>query len=315
MPSEHGNESMQTVMIMAVGALILLGINRLYRQVSPSIQQYVQAAVSGAPFDQGGSGERFAIGSQPSTAPKPGQSEVQGSSSQNGFSDDVQKAMPNFLADASNAIRDAIAKELKGHLDVTLPTEAAYLDGVIDDLVRVRDAINPLSENRRLLDEEISAIRRLSKKDLQNLMEGIEGRLAINSSLSPILNQLGAMFNLDSMLEQDRKNQAIGRDPSATNEDAYGAYLDTFRISSGMLTDGIINAATRGGTNSSGPSQIVNKPAVQVAIGLAADRAGLAIAQSAFPGFNAAAYWLYDNGYSPRPPRFPRDWTPPEVNK
>ena len=313
--SEHGNESMQTVMIMAVGALILLGVNRLYRQVSPTIQQYVQAVVSGDSADQGRSGNQFSPGNLPSSVPTIASSESQRPSSQNGFSEEAQDAMPEFLADASNAIRDAIARELKEHLDVTLPTEVAYLEGVIDDLIKVRDTLDPLSKDRRLLEEEISAIRRLSNKDLQNMMEGIEGRLAINSSLSPILNQLSAMFSFDSMLEQDRKNQAIGKDPNTTYDDAYGAYLNTFQISVGMLTDGIINAATRGGSNPSRASQIVNKPTVQVAIGLAANRAGVAVAESAFPTFNSIAYWLHDNGYSPRPPRFPRDWSPPQVYK
>ncbi len=121
------------------------------------------------------------------------------------------------------------------------------------------------------------------------------------------------MFNLDSMLSQDRTNQRLGRDPNATNTQAYQAYLDTFRVSSGMLTDGVISAATRGGSSTSRASQIANNAGVQVGIGLAADRAGLAIAERAFPTFNSMAHWLYDNGYSPRPPRFPRDWVPPTV--
>lgn len=44
---QRGNESMQTVMIMAVGALILLAVSSLFKQVSPRITNYVSALVSG----------------------------------------------------------------------------------------------------------------------------------------------------------------------------------------------------------------------------------------------------------------------------
>lgn len=312
---EQGNESMQTILIMAVGALILIGVHRLHQQVSPTIRQQVQRAISGGQRTGDSSVGAFSFGSTHSVPiAKPTQSQGPNSGlPQNWFNQAAQDQMPKQLAGASNALLDSIAAELREHLEVTLPTEAAYLNNVIDELVQNRDALDSLSVNRRLLEEEISAIRRLSNKDLQNVMEGIEGRLESNGSLTPVLNQLGSLMALDSMLAQDRKNQDIGRDPSATKEDAYRAYLDTFRISSGMLTDGVIDAATRGGTNASRPSQIVNKPAVQVAIGLAADRAGLAVAESAFPAFNSLAHWLHDNGYSPRPPRFPRDWEPPQV--
>jgi len=74
---ERGNESMQTVMIMAVGALILLGVNRLYRQISPKIQQYVQAVVSGEQFDQGGSVERFVFGGNQQNGPQPDPASLQ----------------------------------------------------------------------------------------------------------------------------------------------------------------------------------------------------------------------------------------------
>ncbi len=321
---QQGNESMQTVLIMAVGAMIMIGVNTLFRQVSPTIQQHVQSAISGMSNAQG-STDGFVFGSGSSTK-APGSS---GNGSTNPelppiqkndellpeswFSAAAQSQMPTQLADASNAIRDAIAEEMREHLHVTLPTEAAWLDVVVDDLIRARDKLDPLSASRRAIEEEISALRRLSNKDIQNMMEGVEGKLAINKSLSPVLNALGSMFNLGSMIEQDSKNQAIGRDPNAKLPDAYQAYLDTFRTSSGMLADGVINAATRGGTNPSRASQVVNNGGVQVAISLAADRAGLAIAESAFPAFNAMSHWLYDNGYSPRQPRFPRDWEPPKV--
>jgi len=315
---------MQTVLIMGVGALVLICFNGMFRKILPKIEGYIQSVVSGKQVGSGSGFEEsgFTYGSKPVGTPTNGVTRdrdtpesPQRKPPENWLSDALDDQMPKQLADASNALRNAIAKELKDHLQITLPTEAAYLDGLIDDLINTRDKLDPLSAARRTIEEEISAIRRLSNKDLKNMMEGIEGRLATDKSIAPILRHLGSMFNLDSMLEQDRWNQLIGKDPSTTKEDAYRAYLDTFRVSGGMLADGVINTATRGGANPGRPSQIANNAGVQVAIGLAADRAGLAVAESAFPTFNAAAYWLYDNGYSPRPPRFPRDWNPPQIYK
>lgn len=58
---QQGNESMQTVLIMAVGAMIMIGVNTLFRQVSPTIQQYMKSAVSGESVDKTFGEGRFAF--------------------------------------------------------------------------------------------------------------------------------------------------------------------------------------------------------------------------------------------------------------
>ncbi len=64
LPDQQGNESMQTVLIMAVGALVLLGVNRLYREISPTIRQYVHAAVSGQQTSVDSDAGGFAFGGE-----------------------------------------------------------------------------------------------------------------------------------------------------------------------------------------------------------------------------------------------------------
>jgi len=59
---QQGNESMQTVLTMAVGALILIAVNHLYREVSPTIRQYVQSVVSGQQFHVESGTGRFSFG-------------------------------------------------------------------------------------------------------------------------------------------------------------------------------------------------------------------------------------------------------------
>lgn len=326
---QRGNESMQTVMIMAVGALILLAVSSLFRQVSPTIRGHIQALLSGGEASSGDGA--FAMGVSPKI---PGNSDltpsspaVSGSSEQaqdsaaslptqpdrtdnSGVLDSLDDELPEFLADSANKVRDAIAKELGGHLNETLPELSESLGAVIDDLVQQKGALDPLSDAARELEEKISSLRQLKHKDLENLALGIEGKLSIDKSLSPILQSLGKMFAIDKMLDQDSVNQRIGNDPNATPEEAYQAYLETFKVSSGMLADGVVDYATRGGAKPGRASEALNNPGVQVAIGMAADRAGEAVAERLFPAFNSFSHWLYDNGYSPRPPRFPRDWEP-----
>lgn len=315
---QRGNESIQTVMIMAVGALVLITVHQLYQRVSPGILDSIRAVLAGRSSGTGdGGASGIALGGRPTR--KPGGRPVGGDPPPKGerkpedWLGNPTGEMPKVLVDISNDIRKEIANELKQHLDVTLPTEAAYLEGVIDDLVKARDKLDPFSPGHRALEDEISALRRLTHQDLANMMQGLEGRLAINESMSPVLRSLGAMFGIDSMLDQDRKTQAIANNPNATLEEAYQAYVNTFQVSGGVLTDGVIDAVTRGGTKPGRVSEVLSSVGGQLGIGLAADRAGAAIAQRAFPTFNAMSHWLYDNGYSPKPPRFPRDWVPPKA--
>ncbi len=178
---ERGNESMQTVMIMAVGALILIAINGLFRQVSPTIHSAVRSVISGgAANNQGSGGISFSSSSVPTIGNQgpAGQSSASPIVTQpddgpkDWFSTATQDQMPKQLADASEALRRAIANELKEHLQVTLPTEAAYLEGVVDDLIKARDQLDLSPASRRAIEEEISALRRLSHKDLANMMQG-----------------------------------------------------------------------------------------------------------------------------------------------
>ncbi len=335
---QHGNESMQTVMIMAVGALILLALSSLFKHISPTVTKHVQAVLSGDAISTS-SGGAFTMGSGSTNGPSPiaqsnsGQSsssQTSGESSslagvsssptqpqtqpieESDLLESLGEELPKFLADSANDVRDAIAKELGNHLSETLPELSESIGAIVDDLVQQKGKLDPLSDAARELEEKISGLRQLQHKDLENLALGIEGRLAFDKQLTPILKSLGRMFALDKMIHQDGINQSIGNNPNATPEQAYQAYLETFKVSSGMLADGVIDYATRGGAKPGRTSEALNNPGVQVAIGMAADRAGQAVAEQLFPAFNSFSHWLYDNGYSPRHPRFPRDWQPPK---
>ncbi|MDZ4851943.1 MAG: hypothetical protein SGI77_21855 [Pirellulaceae bacterium] len=54
--NEAGNESMQTVMIMAVGALIMLGVHALFKSdIGGEVQKHIKGVLSSG-FDFKGSG-------------------------------------------------------------------------------------------------------------------------------------------------------------------------------------------------------------------------------------------------------------------
>ena len=51
---EAGNESMQTVMIMAVGALIMLAVSALFKSdIGPKVTQKVSQLITGADIKMG----------------------------------------------------------------------------------------------------------------------------------------------------------------------------------------------------------------------------------------------------------------------
>lgn len=111
---------MQTVLIMAVGALILIAVNHLYREVSPTIRQYVQSVVSGQQFHAETGTRRFSFGtgSQSQTAgPSSTIAPIIETERQEEFSSEVQPANDERAGRQTDLLRaDAMVREAM-HLD------------------------------------------------------------------------------------------------------------------------------------------------------------------------------------------------------
>lgn len=332
--NERGNASMQTVLIMAVGALILISLRGLFNHVSPTVKGHIASVLSGnpatvRPTTSQGTPSRT-TGGLPNEAERSDSNEPEGTASgsqgeatgglpaapsekdEKGMMSEVREKLPKLVTDFAERYRKEYAQELQRHLELTLPSEAAEFTALIDE---VRDKLaqsTPGSEMADKLEKQLAGLIKLKDEDLKAIADTIQGEVDNQTALTPVLGSLGRAIGFDQMINHDAKNQALGRNPNATPEELYNAWKETFKISGGMFVDALIDKVTSGGANKERVSQALNRLDVQIGIGLAADRASEAVAERLFPVVNDFSHWLYDNGYSDRPPRFPRDWQPPK---
>lgn len=330
--SEHGNASMQTVLIMAVGALILISLRGLFNHVSPTVKGHIAAVLAGnpgtirptapqrtpsgttgslpnqeegsdstKPEDAAAGDHEQAIGNLPAAPPQ---------KDEKGTMSEVREKLPKLVADFAERYRKEYAQELQRHLELTFPNEAAEFAALIDEVKEKLAQSVPGSEMAEKLENQLAGLIKLKDEDLKAIADTIQGEVDNQTALTPVLGSLGRAIGFDQMISQDAKSQALGRNPNATPEELYNAWKETFKISGGMFVDALIDKATGGGTKGGRVSQALNRLDVQIGIGLAADRASEAMAERLFPVVNDFSHWLYDNGYSDRPPRFPRDWQP-----
>jgi len=285
---KRANESMQTILIVAFGALLLLGLNRFWNENSHRVQKPVETALS----------QSWKI-----------DSEATNSSDNDPSIDnpiDLHDAA-KVAADLASEFRDAAISKLENELGVTLPKRAEMLDDAIENIRRKLSELggeeSPIAKK---LEDLLAKLKKERFVDLVDQGIGLGDRVKMQGQLNDILGSVGRMIGMDEMFAQDRTNHAINRDPNSTLQDRYQAFEATFGIAGDQLVSGVVDLASSKLKNpNSKPGTLTN-----LGISIAANEIGKEIAAASFKPFNNFSYWLWDNGYSPRPPAFPRDFDP-----
>lgn len=300
---DSGNESMQTILILAVGSLLLMGLNRFWNGNSHQVHSQVTQAAS-KPWSIANSGSPASATNQAPTQTDANTSSPQLSNSLPSNSSNLHD-IAEAASDALNRFRQSVLSGLSDELVRSTPGKAELLDKAIAELrEQLSDGSMQDPKLRNVLEDLLAHSKLERFVTLEDRKQFLQDHLKMQGQLSSVLDSMGRIIGMDEVFAQDRKNEAIGSNPNSTLRERYEAYRETFGIAGDQLTSGVVDAASKG----KGGGVLTN-----LGISQASQAAGEALADAAFKPINRMAYWLWDNGYSPKPPVFPRDFDPKQI--